>query len=90
MAEVEVAPAIHVQDGVEADPGDVEEELGRLPRPVLVAQREDLLPGRGPGQLAQAGAGEVDKVPGARYDRPFFELSVIQTEYIQKWTLTCP
>ncbi len=48
---------------ISSSPGHVEEVLWRLPRPVLIAEREDLLRGGRPGQAAEAGAGEVDKVP---------------------------
>ena len=65
VADVEDAAPVHVQDGVEADPGDVEEVLGRLARPELVAEPQHLLPvpaAAGARQPAQPRAREVDEV----------------------------
>lgn len=71
MREVEHPVPVHVQDGVEADPVDVEEKLGDIAREVLVAVFRDLSGCLGTGELAKPSAGEVHKMLQGRFSVQF-------------------
>ena len=79
--QMQSSDTINVQNGIESHPIVIEKVLGNISRKEFIAMRVDVFGRFGPGQFAQPGAREMNKIPG--HDPVPFSAHI--ETHLQKW-----